>query len=124
MAEGTNSGTHAGWMGCNVDFGNDDALELDYRRPDAPWLSINAGIAAADVWFKGSEGLPDVRFRIERIRGGIKVEVDRGEQSEKWWPKEAPPRLKVTFDGSRVTASASVGMGDEFQEVDLGTTAF
>src|SRR5262249_17893204 len=108
MTEVVDGKADGGWMGCNVDFGNDESLELDFRRPEPPWLSIGPGITAADVWFKGIGGIPDVRFRIERTEDGIQVQIDRGAQSELWWPREAQPRLRVAFDqrASTVTASA------------------
>jgi len=126
MAEATTRSTAGRWMGCNVDFGNEQSLELDYRIPEVPWLSIGSGIQVADVWFKGFGGLPDIRIRIARIDDGIQVQLDRSEQSSTWWPKDAPPRLKVAFDqpAGTVMASAAVGMGDEFQEVELGTIQF
>jgi hypothetical protein len=126
-AEGTpgNSGEKE-WMGCNVDFGNGQSLELDYRKSDGPWLSNGPGIAVADVWFKGEKDIPDLRIHIARTPEGIRVLVDRGQQSSIWWSAEALPQLKITLDQRTRTAlaSASIGLGDDFQEVLLGTTAF
>lgn len=120
------SAAEGGWIGCNVDFGAEQTIELDYRRPADPWLSIGSGIGAADVWLQGRSGLPAIRFRIERNENGLRVYLDRGDQSNVWWPKDGPPQLSVVFDQrtATATASTSVGMGHDFQEVGLGTTAY
>lgn len=123
---GTANTAAGGWMSCNVDLGSQETVELDYRSSEPPWLSIGSGISAADIWLQGRSGLPDIRFRIERTESGLQVHLDRGDQSNIWWPKEAPPRLSIAFDQGAATATAvaSVGMAQDFQEVDLGTTAF
>ena len=111
-------------VSCNIDFGNGHSLELDYVKADGPWLSNGTGIKSGDVWFEGETGLPDLRIHIQRVPDGIAILIDRGQQSEVWWPAEAPPHLKITFDrvAGTATATASVGTGDEFQEVMLGRT--
>ena len=125
-AENRNPRASGGWMGCNVDFGDERVLELEYDEVNGPWLSNGAGIMRADIWFAGRDGLPDIRVRIERTPSGIQVHMDRGQQSDAWWSPESPPRLTLAFEPRAriVTASASVGMGEEFQEVNLGFAAF
>jgi hypothetical protein len=118
--------TEGSWTGCNIDFGGGQSLELDYRQAEAPWISVGPGVTAADIWVKGLVELPDVRVRIERTDDGLQIRIDRGDQSNVWWPADGSPRLTVTFDqrAREATATAAVGQNYEFQEVNLGTVPF
>jgi hypothetical protein len=99
---------------------------LEYRKARELWLTAGPGVEAADVWLKGGDVIPDLRVRIERQPDGIHILVDRGQQSQAWWPHEGTPQLKLVFDipRRRVEATAAAGHGDDFQEVLLGEEAF
>jgi hypothetical protein len=121
---GNDQTTKSGRVTCSADFGNGHELEMDFQGAQVLWIAAGSGVSNADVWMKGTGGVPDLRIRIERTSSGIQVAVDRGQQSEKWWSLSAAPRMNVIVRPNAHVAAvtASVGETANFQEVFLGQT--
>jgi len=115
----------SGQMTCAADFGNGRQADMELQEHKPLWVAVGPGIPLTDVWMKAAPGGVDLRVRIQRTEGGIQISADRGEHGAAWWPTEAVPRLEITVDQNAGTASASasVGVDDQFQEVLLGQTA-
>jgi hypothetical protein len=114
----------SGQMNLDVDFGGGRQANIEFGGTDQLWISAGPGFSVTDLWLKAGADMIDVRVRVRRIDRGIEVVMDRGEEQQGWWNPEAAPRLAIAVDlsGRTARAVASVGDGQDFQEVILGQT--
>jgi len=107
-----------------VDFGGGQEADLEMPSRDSVWVAVGPGIRRVDVWVKETKEGINLRVQVQRTSEGLAVTVDRGDQGEPWWPMEGSPKLVVNVDPSRglASASATVGVREEFQEALLGHT--
>ena len=107
-----------------ADIGSGQQADIELAEANVLWVAAGAGIEVADVWMKGVAGIADLRVRIMRLGMELKVSIDRGEQSQSWWPPEATPRLRIAFDPSQGIASAKGGAGADIKAVEFGSVSY
>ncbi|MBI3411841.1 MAG: hypothetical protein HY040_26210 [Planctomycetes bacterium] len=112
-------------MNVAVDVGGGRQLDVELAGTDHLWVMIGSGFAVIDLWLRSGEHLIDMRLRVRQTAGGFEVAVDRGDSHKGWWNAEGAPRLRITIDqpARMAQVAASVGAGQDFQEVLLGRTA-
>ena len=105
-----------------ADFGGGQQANVEFPAANALWIAAGPGIEVADIWMKDVAGVADLRVRILRLGAALEVSIDRGEQSTKWWPPEAAPRLLIVMDEAKGLAAATVSVGSAENErtVELG----
>ena len=116
---------NSGQLNLTVDFGVGRQADVEFSGTDHLWVASGPGFSITDLWLKGGGQLIDLRVRVRRTTTGIDISVDRGDDEMAWWTGESVPRLKIAINlaAGVATASASVGTGQEFQEVLLGETS-
>ncbi len=114
----------SGQMNLAVNFGEGRQADFEYGGTDQLWVAVGPGFHVTDLWLKGDGRLIDLRVRVRRTGKGIEISVDRGDDEKAWWAGASAPRLEIAVNLSAGAASAmaSVGMGQDFQEVLLGET--
>lgn len=112
-------------MNLTVDFGAGRQADVEFGGTDQIWVAVGPGFSVTDLWLKDGGGLVDLRVRVRRTPTGIDISVDRGDDEKPWWAGASAPRLKIAVNlaAGVAAAVASVGMGQDFQEVLLGETA-
>ncbi len=116
---------NSGQMNLTFDFGDGRQADIEFAGTDRLWVASGSGFSVTDVWIKDSGQLIDLRVRVVRTPTGVEIAVDRGDGEKHWWPNQSAPRLKIAVDVSAglAGAAASIGVGDNFQEVLFGQTA-
>lgn len=79
----------------HVDFGQHGRMEADIEESRV-WLALPE-VLGAEIWIKGVAGSEDFRLQLMRRSDGFNIEVDRGDDPRKGWPKESPV-LSVTMN--------------------------
>jgi hypothetical protein len=115
----------SGQMNLAFDFGAGKQADVEFGGADQLWVAVGPGFHVTDLWLKGGGQLIDLRVRVRRTGNGIEISVDRGDDEKAWWAGTSVPRLRIGVNLAAGTASAvaSVGMGQDFQEVLLGESA-
>ena len=115
----------SGQMTLAFDFGAGKQVDLEFAGTDQLWVAVGPGFSVTDLWLKGGGESIDLRVRVRRTTEGIDISVDRGDEEKAWWAGASAPALKIAVNlaAGIATAKASVGMGQDFQEVLLGETA-
>ena len=114
-----------GQMNLTVDFGTGRQADVEFGGTDQLWVAVGPGFAVTDLWLKNGGQLIDLRVRVRRTTAGIDISVDRGDDETAWGAGASAPRLKIAVNlaAGIAAAAASVGVGQEFQEILLGETA-
>ena len=114
-----------GQLNLTFDFGAGRLADVELNGADQLWVAAGPGFSVVDLWIKNAGQLIDLRVRVRRTSTGIDLSVDRGDDEIAWWAGASAPRLKIAVNLAAGVAAvvASVGMGQEFQEVLLGETA-
>jgi hypothetical protein len=114
-----------GQMNLTFDFGVGRQADVEFSGTDQLWVAAGPGFSVMDLWIKNGGQLIDLRVRVLRTTTGIDISVDRGDDETAWWAGASAPRLKIAVNlaAGVAAAVASIGMGQNFQEVLLGETA-
>ena len=109
-----------------ADTSSGQRVDIELTEANALWVAAGPGIEVADIWMKDVAGVTDLRVRILRLGTALEVAIDRGEQSAKWWPRDAAPRMLVVLDEAHgiALATASAGAADEVKTVELGSVTY
>lgn len=113
-----------GQMNLTFDFGAGKQADVEFGGTDQLWVAVGPGFSLTDLWLKDGRELIDLRVRVRRTTRGIDISVDRGDDEKPWWAGASAPRLKIAVNmlAGVAAAVASVGIGQDFQEVLLGET--
>jgi hypothetical protein len=76
-----------------AEFGGGQRVDVEFPATNGLWVATGSGIEVADIWMNGVAGVADLRVKIMRLGMAIEVLIDRGDQSAKWWPREAAPAV-------------------------------
>ena len=108
-------------MNLTFDFGVGRQADVEFGGTDQLWVAVGPGFSVTDLWLKDGGESIDLRVRVRRTTTGIDLSVDRGDDEIAWWAGASAPRLKVAVNlaAGVAAAVASVGMGQDFQEVLL-----
>lgn len=116
---------NSGQVNLAFDFGAGRQADVEFGGTNQLWVAVGPGFSVTDLWIKDREELIDLRVRVRRSATGIDISVDRGDDERLWWAGASAPRLKIAVNlaAGVAAAAASVGSGQDFQEVLLGETA-
>ena len=101
-------------------------VDVELAEANSLWVAAGSGIEVADILMKDVADVADLRVRIRRNGLALDVSIDRGEQSNHWWPEKAAPTLRIALNPSDGTASAtaSAGVGAEFKSIEFEPITF
>lgn len=100
--------------------------DIELVEANALWVGAGPGIEVVHVWMKGVAGLIDLRVLITKAGSTVEAAIDRGEQSRKWWPPNAAPRILIELDEVKrvALATVSVGAATTVQTAELGSVSY